>query len=156
MPVVRYSCLSLDAIKALPVPSLLDATGGMVAVWVTNNPAFVQWTAKTLLPAWGCEHVATWYWVKVTDAGDLVVPLERARLHHRIPVERIIIGRLPCPCRSCQYKGSKLSHARVRSTSYELPRLHPKSLHSPSVPSRLAFFSVPGIYLLVRVLFVSG
>jgi hypothetical protein len=41
---------------------------------------------EQLLPAWGCHHIATWFWLKVTQAGEPVTPLGSA---HRSPYEQV-------------------------------------------------------------------
>lgn len=50
---------------------------GLLALWVTNRERLRAFVERELLPAWGLQHVATWYWVKVTNDGRLVTPLVR-------------------------------------------------------------------------------
>jgi N6-adenosine-specific RNA methylase IME4 len=61
-----------------------------VAVWVTNKLAYQNFVKKTLFNAWGVKYITTWYWIKVTSAGELVLPLDSP---HRFPYEPILIGR---------------------------------------------------------------
>ena len=49
--------------------------GCLVAMWVTNRERHQRFVHKELLPHWGLQHVATWFWLKVTDSGELVSPL---------------------------------------------------------------------------------
>lgn len=49
----------------------------MLALWVTNRERHRRFIDAELLPAWGLRHVASWYWLKVTDDGQLVSPLVR-------------------------------------------------------------------------------
>lgn len=44
-------------------------------MWVTNRERHHRFIHEELLPHWGLAHVATWFWLKVTNAGDLVSPL---------------------------------------------------------------------------------
>lgn len=86
--------------KTVPLQSLVDMGAHVknlfttdapsyVAVWVTNNPHLWQFTVETLLPAWGCKHISSWHWIKVTTAGELVCPLGSP---HKKPYEPIAIG----------------------------------------------------------------
>lgn len=47
----------------------------MLALWVTNRERLRRFVDMELLPRWGLETVATWFWLKVTDSGQLVSPL---------------------------------------------------------------------------------
>ena len=44
-------------------------------MWVTNRERHLRFVHEELLPHWGLQHVATWFWLKVTDSGELVSPL---------------------------------------------------------------------------------
>ena len=50
---------------------------GLLALWVTNRERLRAFVEREMLPAWGMQHVATWYWVKVTNSGELVTPMVR-------------------------------------------------------------------------------
>lgn len=41
-------------------------------VQVTHNSAFSTFIKEELFPAWHVEYVTTWYWLKVTDHGEMV------------------------------------------------------------------------------------
>ena len=44
-------------------------------MWVTNRERHQRFIHEELLPHWGLKHVATWFWLKVTNSGELVSPL---------------------------------------------------------------------------------
>lgn len=46
-------------------------------MWVTNRERLRRFVDQELLPKWGLEQVATWFWLKVTNSGQLVSPLVR-------------------------------------------------------------------------------
>lgn len=46
-----------------------------MAMWVTNRERHQRFVHEELLPHWGLQHVATWFWLKVTNSGELVSPL---------------------------------------------------------------------------------
>ena len=64
-----------------------------MAMWVTNRERHQRFIHEELLPHWGLKHMATWFWLKVTNAGDLVSPL----------VSHTCIVR-PCAHKLCMYK----------------------------------------------------
>lgn len=45
-----------------PSPSL---SGALLVVWCTNDPRVIAFAKSELVPKWGFEYVATWYWLKV-------------------------------------------------------------------------------------------
>lgn len=48
---------------------------GLLALWMTNRERHRRFVDAELLPAWGLRQVAAWYWLKVTDEGQLVSSL---------------------------------------------------------------------------------
>lgn len=44
-------------------------------MWVTNRERHQRFIHDELLPHWGLQQVAIWYWLKVTNSGELVSPL---------------------------------------------------------------------------------
>ena len=88
-----YRTQSVDALiptlASLPVAPLL-APRGLVVVWITHAPAALESVVGTLLPRWGCAHVATLRWLKVTAGGQPVVPPSGGRR----PFELAIVGQL--------------------------------------------------------------
>ena len=63
--------------------------GGVVGLWCTNDPRLLQWARDTLLPSWGLAYVTTWYWIKVTNEGELICPLDS---DHKKPYERLLVA----------------------------------------------------------------
>lgn len=49
--------------------------GGLVALWMTNRERHHRFVEQELLPGFGLDRLATWYWLKVTSGGELVAPL---------------------------------------------------------------------------------
>jgi hypothetical protein len=60
------------------------AAESIVAVWVTNRPKYKRFLIDKLFPAWDLELLGEWYWLKMTTAGDPVMPLNST---HRKPYE---------------------------------------------------------------------
>ncbi|KAG7163223.1 N(6)-adenine-specific methyltransferase METTL4-like [Homarus americanus] len=85
-----YDMMTVADILHLPVADLLS-DGGLLVIWCTNNNSIVQEFLQGL-HAWGVELVATWYWLKVTKAGDPVTPLEGVS-HSKQPYERVFLAR---------------------------------------------------------------
>jgi N6-adenosine-specific RNA methylase IME4 len=67
-----YDMLSNCDLGMIPMGSLLSP-GALVAVWCTNSPSNIKDLKETILPSWGLDYVATWYWVKVDNSGSTVV-----------------------------------------------------------------------------------
>ncbi|KAL6070949.1 Methyltransferase-like protein 4 [Balamuthia mandrillaris] len=88
----KYPTLPPHEIAALPIPQLASSHGCLVVVWVTNKISFQNFIKKTLFRKWNATYLATWYWLKVTMSGDLVIPLASV---HRKPYEPFIIGYIP-------------------------------------------------------------
>ncbi|KAG7287875.1 hypothetical protein NEMBOFW57_007392 [Staphylotrichum longicolle] len=79
-------------LRQIPVASRL-APGGLVAVWVTNAPRFVDLLTRPqggVFAEWDVELVGEWTWAKVTTAGEPVVAVGSA---WRKPWERLLIAR---------------------------------------------------------------
>lgn len=70
---------------------ILQDSGTLIALWMTNRPRLHKFVQQQLLPAWGLQHVATWLWLKVTDAGEAVSPLDSL---HRHPFEQLWLLRI--------------------------------------------------------------
>jgi len=83
-------------------------------VWVTNNPKFQNFVVDKLFPQWNITYLTTWIWVKVTNNGEPVLPIQA---QNRKPYETLIIG----------YKGyeeSKISSENKLIIS--VPSIHSK------------------------------
>lgn len=57
---------------------------------MTNRRRHHRFVLQQLLPAWGLTHVATWFWLKVTQQGEPVTPLAS---RHRHPFEQLWLAR---------------------------------------------------------------
>jgi N6-adenosine-specific RNA methylase IME4 len=84
----KYNTLPPHKILELPIPQLMLG-GGLVVVWVTNNSAYHGFVQNNLFKRWGVRYLTTAHWLKLTEAGELVVPLDS---QHRKPYEPFIIG----------------------------------------------------------------
>lgn len=62
----RYSCLSPQQIKRMPIPKLA-AADCLVVTWVTNRQKHLCFVKEELYPSWSVEVIAEWYWVKVSS-----------------------------------------------------------------------------------------
>ncbi|KAL1770988.1 methyltransferase 4 isoform X1 [Sigmodon hispidus] len=86
----RYSCLSPQQIKRIPVPKLAVADC-LVVTWVTNRQKHLRFVKEELYPSWSVEVIAEWYWVKITHSGEFVFPLDSP---HKKPYECLVLGRI--------------------------------------------------------------
>nr|KAF6471814.1 methyltransferase like 4 [Molossus molossus] len=85
----RYSYLSPLQIKQIPVPKLA-APNCLVIIWVTNRQKHLRFVKEELYPLWSVEIVAEWHWLKITNSGEFVFPLDSP---HKKPYEGLILGR---------------------------------------------------------------
>ncbi|XP_075388969.1 N(6)-adenine-specific methyltransferase METTL4 [Tenrec ecaudatus] len=86
----RYSYLSPLQIKQIPVPKMA-APNCLVITWVTNRQKHLRFVKEELYPSWSVEVVAEWHWVKITNSGEFVFPLDS---QHKKPYEGLILGRV--------------------------------------------------------------
>ncbi|KAM9303885.1 N(6)-adenine-specific methyltransferase METTL4 isoform 2-T2 [Morus bassanus] len=86
----RYSHLSSWQIKQIPVPALA-APNCLVVTWVTNRQKHLQFVKDELYPHWCVKTLAEWHWVKITRAGEFVLPLDSL---HKKPYEVLVLGRV--------------------------------------------------------------
>jgi len=84
----KYQTLPNFTFFSLPVGQLLHKRS-IVAVWVTNRQKLLHFVKNELLPHWNLQYVAAWHWLKVTDSGEMVVPIDSV---HKKPFETLIIG----------------------------------------------------------------
>ncbi|KAF6088617.1 methyltransferase like 4 [Phyllostomus discolor] len=85
----RYSYLSQLQIKQIPIPKLA-APNCLVITWVTNRQTHLRFVKEELYPSWSVETVAEWHWLKITNSGEFVFPLDSP---HKKPYECLILGR---------------------------------------------------------------
>ncbi|XP_053520354.1 N(6)-adenine-specific methyltransferase METTL4 isoform X2 [Artibeus jamaicensis] len=88
-PLFRYSYLSPLQIKQIPIPKLA-APNCLVITWVTNRQTHLRFVKEELYPSWSVETVAEWHWLKITNSGEFVFPLDSP---HKKPYECLILGR---------------------------------------------------------------
>lgn len=126
-----YDMMSVDDILKIPVDYLLK-DGGLLVVWSTNRPSQMQEFLQGL-HTWGVEHIATWYWLKVTKAGEPITPLVGS-CHSKLPYERIFIAQ---KCRTKEYPQNIPDNFVFCST--------PSGIHShkPPIFELLKTFLVP-------------
>ncbi|XP_068093328.1 N(6)-adenine-specific methyltransferase METTL4 [Hyperolius riggenbachi] len=86
----RYNHLSPLEIKQLPIPALA-AQNCLVVTWVTNRQKHLRFVKEDLYPHWSVRTLAEWHWVKITQSGEYVFPIESA---HKKPYEILVLGRL--------------------------------------------------------------
>ncbi|KAM4908394.1 N(6)-adenine-specific methyltransferase METTL4 isoform 2-T2 [Sylvia borin] len=86
----RYSHLSSWQIKQIPVPELA-APNCLVVMWVTNRQKHLRFVKDELYPHWSVKTLAEWHWVKITTAGEFVLPLDSL---HKKPYEVLVLGRV--------------------------------------------------------------
>jgi N6-adenosine-specific RNA methylase IME4 len=63
----------IQLLQTLQLPSLLQPKG-FVAIWITNRPA-VRLGVDALLEEWKLRVVEEWIWIKTTENGSPVLPL---------------------------------------------------------------------------------
>uniref|UniRef100_F6YE47 Methyltransferase 4, N6-adenosine n=1 Tax=Macaca mulatta TaxID=9544 RepID=F6YE47_MACMU len=84
------SYLSPLQIKQIPIPKLA-APNCLLVTWVTNRQKHLRFIKEELYPSWSVEVVAEWHWVKITNSGEFVFPLDSP---HKKPYEGLILGRV--------------------------------------------------------------
>lgn len=62
----NYSTMTNEDIKNLPVGSIADSNGAVLALWV---PSSLLQTGLDVMKAWGFEHKQTYVWVKTKKDG---------------------------------------------------------------------------------------
>jgi len=82
-------------------------------MWVTNRERHHRFIHEELLPHWGLLHVATWFWLKVTNAGELVSPLVRMIAHY-----------IASASHTSQYRAYHVSPPPRKQTSLSHPTLN--------------------------------
>ncbi|XP_071515387.1 N(6)-adenine-specific methyltransferase METTL4 isoform X3 [Panulirus ornatus] len=85
-----YGMMSVKDILQLPVGNLLE-DGALLVVWCTNSISQIQEFLEGL-NVWDVKLVATWFWLKVTKAGEPVTPLEGIT-HGKQPYERVFLAK---------------------------------------------------------------
>ncbi|XP_057894513.1 N(6)-adenine-specific methyltransferase METTL4 isoform X1 [Melospiza georgiana] len=138
----RYSYLSSWQIKQIPVPALA-APNCLVVTWVTNRQKHLRFVKDELYPHWSVKTLAEWHWVKITTAGEFVLPLDSL---HKKPYEVLILGRVQGNVKEALRK----SEGVLPIPEHQLIVSIPCSLHShkPPLAAVLAEFLKPDVECL--------
>ncbi|CAN6448024.1 unnamed protein product [Victoria cruziana] len=91
-----YPTLPNRYFLSIPIKQLVHSEGALVALWVTNREKLRMFVEEELFPVWGVTHVASVYWLKVREDGNLISELD---LFHHKPYECLLLG-------YCHAKGS--------------------------------------------------
>lgn len=83
-----FSNAELLALKS-SLSAIMNPRGCLLAVWVTNNNTY-NFVKDTLLPHWGVQFVAVWWWLKVTKSGKALH--EGGHKHGKKTYERVVVG----------------------------------------------------------------
>ncbi|XP_042867106.1 DNA N6-methyl methyltransferase-like [Penaeus japonicus] len=123
-----YDMMTVSDILALPVGEILSPDA-IVAIWCTNNASILEEFIQGL-HKWGVHLIATWYWLKVTKAGEPVTPFPAS--HGKRPYERLLVA-----SRCAKYKDTIPERFVICSV--------PSGIHShkPPLEELLKRFSVP-------------
>ncbi|XP_031478651.1 methyltransferase-like protein 2 isoform X2 [Nymphaea colorata] len=84
-----YPTLPNRYFLSIPIKQLIHSEGALVALWVTNREKLRMFVEKELFPVWGVTHVASVYWLKVSEDGNLISELD---LFHHKPYELLLLG----------------------------------------------------------------
>ncbi|NWX32270.1 METL4 protein, partial [Notiomystis cincta] len=138
----RYSHLSSWQIKQIPVPALA-APNCLVVTWVTNRQKHLRFVKDELYPHWSVKTLAEWHWVKITTAGEFVLPLDSL---HKKPYEVLVLGRVQGGVKEALRKFEGV----LPIPEHQLIVSIPCSLHShkPPLAAVLAEFIKPDVECL--------
>ncbi|NXV28658.1 METL4 protein, partial [Rissa tridactyla] len=138
----RYSYLSSWQIKQIPVPALA-APDCLVVIWVTNRQKHLRFVKDELYPHWSVKTLAEWHWVKITRAGEFVLPLDSL---HKKPYEVLVLGRVQGEVKEALRKTEDV----LPIPEHKLIVSIPCSLHShkPPLTAVLAEFIKPDVECL--------
>ncbi|NXG90463.1 METL4 protein, partial [Stercorarius parasiticus] len=138
----RYNHLSSWQIKQIPVPALA-APDCLVVMWVTNRQKHLRFVKDELYPHWAVKTLAEWHWVKITRAGEFVLPLDSL---HKKPYEVLVLGRVQGDVKEALRKPEDV----LPIPEHKLIVSIPCSLHShkPPLTAVLAEFIKPDVECL--------
>ncbi|NWY24401.1 METL4 protein, partial [Pheucticus melanocephalus] len=138
----RYSYLSSWQIKQIPVPALA-APNCLVVTWVTNRQKHLRFVKDELYPHWSVKTLAEWHWVKITTAGEFVLPLDSL---HKKPYEVLILGRVQGDVKEALRKSEGVHPIPEHQLIVSIPcSLHS---HKPPLAAVLAEFIKPDVECL--------
>ncbi|XP_055654411.1 N(6)-adenine-specific methyltransferase METTL4 isoform X1 [Falco peregrinus] len=138
----RYSHLPSWQIKQIPVPALA-VPNCLVVTWVTNRQKHLRFVKDELYPHWSVKTLAEWHWVKITRAGEFVLPLDSL---HKKPYEVLVLGRVEGDTEEGLRKPEDVLPIPERKLIVSIP----SSLHShkPPLTAVLAEFVKPDVECL--------
>ncbi|NWH65272.1 METL4 protein, partial [Geococcyx californianus] len=138
----RYSYLSSWQIKQIPVPALA-APNCLIVTWVTNRQKHLRFVKDELYPHWSVKTLAEWHWVKITRAGEFVLPLDSL---HKKPYEVLVLGRV----QGGEEEALRKAEDVLPIPEHKLIVSIPCSLHShkPPLTAVLAEFIKPDVECL--------
>lgn len=87
----KYSCLDIYHLYDLKLDQILS-DGSLIAIWVSNNPKIQSFIKEKYFKSLNITLLEEWYWIKVTESGELVVPFSQES--HRKPFEILYIGQV--------------------------------------------------------------
>ncbi|NWR52411.1 METL4 protein, partial [Regulus satrapa] len=138
----RYSHLSSWQIKQIPVPALA-APNCLVVTWVTNRQKHLRFVKDELYPHWSVKTLAEWHWVKITTAGEFVLPLDSL---HKKPYEVLVLGRVQGDVKEALRKSEGVLPIPEHQLIVSIPcNLHS---HKPPLAAVLAEFIKPDVECL--------
>ncbi|NWX22469.1 METL4 protein, partial [Aegotheles bennettii] len=138
----RYSFLSSWQIKQIPVPALA-APNCLVVTWVTNRQKHLHFVKDELYPHWSVKTLAEWHWVKITRAGEFVLPLDSL---HKKPYEVLLLGRVQGDLKEALRKSEDVLPVPEHKLIVSIPcNLHS---HKPPLTAVLAEFIKPDVECL--------
>ncbi|XP_068252432.1 N(6)-adenine-specific methyltransferase METTL4 [Nyctibius grandis] len=138
----RYSYLSSWQIKQIPVPALA-APNCLVVMWVTNRQKHLRFVKDELYPHWSVKTLAEWHWVKITRAGEFVLPLDSL---HKKPYEVLVLGRVQGDLKEAFRKSEDVLPVPEHKLIVSIPcSLHS---HKPPLTAVLAEFIKPDVECL--------
>ncbi|NXF71671.1 METL4 protein, partial [Sclerurus mexicanus] len=138
----RYNHLSSWQIKQIPVPALA-APNCLVVTWVTNRQKHLRFVKDELYPHWSVKTLAEWHWVKITRAGEFVLPLDSL---HKKPYEVLVLGRIQGDVKEALRKSEGVPPIPEHKLIVSIPcTLHS---HKPPLTAVLAEFIKPDVECL--------
>ena len=114
--------------------NVLLSKGGLMAIWITNNPRVRELVLGEdgLFDSWDVKLEEEWLWIKTTNTGDPVTPLQSL---WRKPYEVLLLGRK----RDLNSEGNDETSEVKRRVMAGVPDLHSrkpclKDLIAPLMP----------------------
>ncbi|CAL1284802.1 unnamed protein product [Larinioides sclopetarius] len=86
----RYETLCCESLMDLPIDDLSHPEC-LIVMWMTNNSKQLNYIKEVLFPKWKVFNPVSWHWVKITQGGNLVHPID---WHHKKPYENLMLGRV--------------------------------------------------------------